>query len=136
MKIGSFEMPWEARDSYKNGVKLAPDIPLWYMWPYDPNGVNQIGCIYTVQGFEFDYIGVIFGEDLRYDQSLKRWVADKSRSFDPNLNKSSLSEDEFMDYAKNVYRVLLTRGMKGCYVYFVDKRTEQLIRKSIERPLF
>ncbi|WP_367356929.1 DNA/RNA helicase domain-containing protein [Mesotoga sp.] len=126
VKIGSFEMPWEARDNYKNGVKLAPDIPLWYMWPYDPNGVNQIGCIYTVQGFEFDYIGVIFGEDLKYDQSLKRWVADKSKSFDPNLNKSSLSEDEFMDYAKNVYRVLLTRGMKGCFVYFVDCNTKQL----------
>ena len=50
---------------------------------------------------------------------------------DPDLNKSTLSDDEFMDYVKNVYRVLLTRGMKGCYVYFVDKGTEKHFRKRI-----
>lgn len=131
VKIGSFEMPWEARDTYQNSVKLAPGIPLWYMWPYDPNGINQIGCIYTVQGFEFDYIGVIFGNDLRYDHSSNMWVAEKSKSYDPSLNKSALSDEEFMDYVKNVYRVLLSRGMKGCYVHFVDKGTKQFFQQRI-----
>jgi len=132
VKIGSFEMAWEAREKYKGNSKLAKGIPLWYQWPYDPNGVNQIGCIYTVQGFEFDYIGVIFGRDLRYDPKLKTWIADKNESKDPNLNKKRLSDEEFMKYVKNVYRVLLTRGMKGCYVYFVDEGTRKHFEERIK----
>ena len=63
VKIGDFEMPWEGKD----GFKLAPGIPPASLWPHDPNGVNQIGSIYTIQGFEFDYVGVIIGPDLVYN---------------------------------------------------------------------
>lgn len=48
--------------------------PPWFEWAYRPEGVHQVGCIYTAQGFEFDYIGVIFGPDLVYDPLHTRWV--------------------------------------------------------------
>ena len=122
--IGDFRMSWEGKD---NRV-LAKGIPPWYLWAFDPNGVNQCGCIYTVQGFEFDYIGVIFGNDLMYDKKRKTWAAKRENSCDPNFRGI-----DFMEYAKSVYRVLLTRGMKGCYVYFVDKDTEKFFESRIEK---
>lgn len=125
VKIGDFEMPWEG----KEGKKLAKGIPPAPLWAYDPRGVNQIGSIYTAQGFEFDYIGVIFGKDLIYDPTKKQWIGQMKESADPMVKKAR----NFTQYAKNVYRVLLTRGMKGCYVYFMDKDTENYFRSRIEK---
>ena len=85
--------------------------------PVDPAGINQVGCIYTAQGFEFDYVGVIIGRDLRWDPSSEEWIGDPSESFDSIVKRSG---DRFTDLVKRTYRVLLTRGMKGCYVYFED----------------
>lgn len=108
-------------------------------WIIDPNSVNEIGCIHTCQGLEVDYIGVIIGEDLivRNGEVLvnpaKRSKMDKSIFGYKKLMK------ERPDYAKtllktiikNTYRTLMTRGMKGCYIYCVDKETEQYIRERI-----
>ena len=94
------------------------------------NGMNQCGCIYTTQGFEFDFVGVIFGDDLVYDQDRKEWIASKENSKDPYVKRAN--EDEFLKFVKNTYRVLLTRGMLGCYVYFIYKNTEQYFRSRIE----
>lgn len=126
VKIGNFEMTWEAKDETP---RLAPGIPKSSLWAYDPNGVNQIGSIYTIQGFEFDYVGVIFGPDLMYNQKAKRWESHPENSAD-NLVKRS--KGGFTNLMKNTYRVLLSRGMKGCYVYFMDKDTEKYFRSTIE----
>ncbi|MBN2042619.1 MAG: DUF2075 domain-containing protein [Candidatus Aenigmarchaeota archaeon] len=123
--IGDFRMPWEG----KTGYKLAPNIPPAPLWAYEINGVNQIGCIYTIQGFEFDYVGVIFAEDLSYDPGKKEWVCHPENSSDPALR---INKENFMDYVRNVYRVLLTRGMKGCYIYFMNKDTENFFRSRIK----
>jgi DUF2075 family protein len=104
--IRDFKISWEGRE----GKKLAKGIPPWYQWAYDPNGVNQCGCIYTIQGFEFEYVGVIFGNDLVYDPINKEWEGKPENSHDPVVKRSG---KEFTDYIKNIYRVLLTRGMKG-----------------------
>jgi hypothetical protein len=124
--IGEFRRPWNAKPEAK---RLSKDIPKAILWPYDPNGINQIGCIYTVQGFEFDYIGVIFGNDLVYDFKKQEWVS-KSENFADSIVKRSGAR--LVDYLKNIYRVLLTRGLKGCYVYFVDKDTENFVRSRID----
>jgi uncharacterized protein len=123
--IGDFKMTWEA----KNDMKVAPGIPEARLWAYDPNGVNQMGSIYTIQGFEFDYVGVIFGDDLAWNPNTKAWVGNPENSADAAVKRDKAN---FARYAKNAYRVLLTRGMMGCYVYFVDKDTENYFRSLIE----
>jgi uncharacterized protein len=72
-----FTMPWNAM---ADAGKLAPTIPKSNFWASDPNGINQVGCVYTAQGFEFDYVGVIFGRDLVYDepQDLARLCCEES----------------------------------------------------------
>ena len=125
--IGDYKRPWNAKPEAK---KLAPGIPKASLWAYDPNGINQIGCVYTAQGFEFDYVGVIFGEDLVYDLDKQAWIGNLSNSSDNVVKRSG---EKFVDLIKNTYRVLLSRGMKGCYVYFMNKDTERFFKSRIEK---
>jgi hypothetical protein len=124
--IDAFRRPWNARPE---ATRLANGIPKATFWAQDPGGMEQIGCVYTAQGFEFDYIGVIFGRDLRYSFDAQAWIGDKSCSADPVVKKS---RDSFLSLVKNTYRVLLSRGLKGCYVYFQDKETEQFLKSRME----
>ncbi len=124
--IGDYVRPWNAR---LRATRLAKSIPKATLWAHDPNGINQIGCIYTAQGFEFDYVGVIFGNDLVYNFDGQRWDGVKENSHDSVVRRS---EGGFVDLVKNTYRVLLSRGMKGCYVYFVDKNTERFVKSRTE----
>jgi DUF2075 family protein len=91
--------------------------------------MNQVGCIYTAQGFEFDYVGVIVGTDLTFDPGTAEWKGDPTASADPVVRRSRA---DFLRNVKNTYRVLLSRGMKGCYVTFLDKSTETFFRSRIE----
>ncbi|MFH2145521.1 MAG: DNA/RNA helicase domain-containing protein [Candidatus Omnitrophota bacterium] len=124
--IGDYKRPWDAKPEAK---RLAPGIPKASLWAFDPNGINQVGCVYTAQGFEFDYVGVIFGEDLVYDFDKQEWIGNSQRSSDSVVKRS---KEKFADLVKNTYRVLLSRGMKGCYVYFMNKDTERFFKSRIE----
>ncbi len=125
--VGDWSRPWNARP---NSTRLAPGIPQSMFWASDPRGIEQLGCVYTAQGFEFDYVGVIFGPDLRYDAEQSGWIGDAKRSFDRGGAKRG--KDRFIDLVKQTYRVLLTRGMKGCYVAFLDKPTRDFVASRIE----
>lgn len=124
--IGDYKRPWNARP---DATKLAKNIPKSNFWAHDPNGIDQIGCIYTAQGFEFDYVGVIFGKDLVYNLDGQKWDGHVERSEDTVVKRS---KGMFTNLVKNTYRVLLSRGMKGCYVYFEDKETERFFKTRIE----
>ena len=124
--IGEYRRPWNAKPET---ARLARGIPKAYLWAHLPGGIDQIGCIYTAQGFEFDYVGVIFGKDLLYKFEQQEWVGDRQQSHDTVVRRS---RDKFADLVKNTYRVLLSRGMKGCYVHFMDKETEHFFRSRME----
>jgi hypothetical protein len=122
--IDDWSRPWNAKP---DATRLAPGIPKAPLWAYAPGGIDQVGCIYTAQGFEFDFAGIIVGNDFVYDLDKGQWIAHRDRSCDGTLKRSS----SYLEYARNLYRVLLTRGMKGCYVYFVDKDTERFVRSRM-----
>lgn len=124
--IEAFARPWNARP---DSGKLASGIPPASLWATDPGGIEQVGCVYTVQGFELDYIGVIWGRDLKYDLDRQEWLGDKTQSQDPTVKRS---KEKFLDLVRHTYRVLLSRGMKGCFVHFMDRDTERFIRSRIE----
>ncbi|MBP8036586.1 MAG: DUF2075 domain-containing protein, partial [Negativicutes bacterium] len=126
VNVGNYKRPWNANP---DAGRLAPGIPKSSLWAYDPNGFHQVGCIYTAQGFEFDYVGVIFGNDLAYDLDSGKWLGNRQNSFDSVVKRDA---GKFLDLVKNVYRVLLTRGVKGCYVCFIDKDTERFFRSRME----
>lgn len=105
-------------------------------WIISPKSVNEIGCIHTCQGLEVDYIGVIIGEDLivRNGKVItdvsKRASSDKSvHGYKKLLLEKPTETKAMLDLViKNTYRTLMTRGMKGCYVYFVDRETNNYFK--------
>lgn len=125
VRIGDFHRPWNAKPEAR---KLAKDIPKAQLWAHDPNGLEQVGCVYTAQGFEFDYVGVIFGLDLRYNLDAQAWEGHRESSHD---NVVKRGKDRFVDLVKNTYRVLLSRGLRGCYVHFMDKDTERFVKSRL-----
>ena len=108
-------------------------------WIISPNSVEEVGCIHTCQGLEVDYIGVIIGRDLiavdgvlRTDPSA-RAKSDKSlagykKEFKIDPINAELKADEII---RNTYRTLMSRGMKGCYVYFVDQATADYFKSKL-----
>lgn len=121
IQIGDFGMSWNLGSSST--------------WAIDPGSVNEIGCIHTCQGLEFDYVGVIIGEDLRYDDGIitdftKRAKTDQSIKglkglYAKDPQKALKIADRII---KNTYRTLLTRGQKGCYIYCVDEKLKEYLK--------
>lgn len=126
IKIGDFEMSWNLGNTSTFAI--------------DENSVNEIGCIHTSQGLEFDYAGVIIGDDLRYENGhivtdfTKRAKTDQSlrgikKLYQENPEQALKEADEII---KNTYRTLMTRGMKGCYVYCTDKNLAKHLRECLK----
>lgn len=102
------------------------------------NTVRQAGCIHTTQGLEFDYVGVIIGNDMRYDDNhimtdyKKRAKTDQSLHGIGKYNENERKKiaDEII---KNTYRTLMTRGMKGCYVFCIDKSLGEYLKRRLNQ---
>ena len=107
VKIGDWKRPWN--NPKDTNVGDAPGRPFWAS---DPAGFDQVGCIYTAQGFEYDYGGVIFGDDLVWRTD--RWVARPEYNKDNQVRRAD--PDAFDTAIRNTYKVLLTRGMRGTLV--------------------
>ncbi|MGX1901608.1 DNA/RNA helicase domain-containing protein [Thermolongibacillus altinsuensis] len=109
-------------------------------WAIDENSVNEAGCIHTCQGLEFDYVGVIIGDDLIYKDGQVQTDYTKRAKTDQSLKglKKMLKEkpDEALKIAdeiiRNTYRTLLTRGQKGCFVFCTNKELENYLRKRLK----
>ena len=125
IQIGDFKMSWNLDNSKTYAI--------------DESSVNEAGCIHTSQGLEFDYVGVIIGEDLSYKNGkivtdfTKRAKSDKSLN---GIKKLYKEDPEFAckeadEIIKNTYRTLMTRGMKGCYIYCVDKNLQEYLKACL-----
>lgn len=125
IKIGDFEMSWNLNNTTT--------------WAIDEDSVNEIGCIHTCQGLEFDYIGVIIGRDMIYRDGHIVTDVTKRASTDQSVKgiKKMMKDDS--EYAarisdeiiKNTYRTLMTRGMKGCYVFCEDKALAEYMKSMV-----
>lgn len=127
IKIGGYKATWNLKDDGQ-------------AWIIQPDSVDQVGCIHTCQGLELDYVGVIIGPDLtaRGDKMIadpaKRASTDKSISGWKKLYKQHPADTSRRMAAliKNTYRTLMTRGQKGCYVYFTDDETRRYFEARIK----
>jgi len=125
--IGEWRRPWNLK-----GDRATGGAPPSALWATDPAGFGQVGCIYTAQGFEYDWNGVIIGPDLVWRED--RWVSRRSESRDPAFRSAkSVPDEEFDGLLRNVYKVLLTRGMLGTVVHSPDPETNDLFVRLV-RP--
>lgn len=98
-------------------------------WVNSLGAINEVGCIHTVQGYGMNYVGVIIGPELYYDEKKKTIDVDKSKYCDRNGHAGITDPKELERYIKNIYRTLLTRGIKGTYVYIVDENLRNYFKK-------
>ena len=109
-------------------------------WIIGENSIHEIGCIHTCQGLELDYAGVIIGNDLRYVNGKVVTDVTKRSRMDSSVKGIKVGRTPAQaaqlaeELIKNTYRTLLTRGMKGCYVYYCDKPLENSFRQQLELP--
>jgi DUF2075 family protein len=143
--VAGYCWPWNSKKD-KNAMDIVIDdygfAKQWnltqdgMLWIISPESVNQIGCIHTCQGLEVDYVGVLMGDDLVIRngewvcQSAKRARSDKSVfGMKKLLKEDPIKGQEMAELIiKNTYRTLMTRGMKGCYVWSVDKETQEWLK--------
>ncbi|WP_405543508.1 DUF2075 domain-containing protein [Streptomyces goshikiensis] len=114
----TWSRPWNARSDETS--MDVPDVPGRPYWATDTGGHQQVGCIYTAQGMEYDYNVVILGRDIV--RRGNRWIADPSASHDKPLK--GLPAHRYLIYALNAYRVLASRGSKGTRLYSTDPGTQ------------
>jgi len=103
-------------DKALNGI-----IPPSALWATDDAGFGQVGCVYTAQGFEYEYGGVIIGDDLVWRDD--HWETHPAASRDRDIRRADNSDE----LIRNVYKVLLTRGLRGCIIYSVDQETRHML---------
>lgn len=99
-------------------------------WAVNPKSFEEVGCIHTCQGMEFNYVGVFIGKDLYYDGERVRTNRNAISKDDrtSGIRLSTTSDDVADSLIRRTYKVLLTRGLKGCYIYCEDERLREYIK--------
>ncbi len=129
VKAGREDYDIYLEDGFKAKWNLQGDK----IWAINPKSFEEVGCIHTAQGLEFDYVGVLIGKDLRFDRESNHIITDKTKisKDDKTSGIRSASDSEAAKLIKNTYKVLLTRGQKGCYIYAEDKTLLEQISKML-----
>ncbi|WP_245666411.1 MULTISPECIES: DNA/RNA helicase domain-containing protein [Micromonospora] len=118
--------PWNVKSDRSVG-----DAPGSAFWATDPNGFGQVGCVYTAQGFEYEWSGVIVGPDLIARDG--RLVTRRTESKDPAFrSRKQLSDFEADRLIRNTYKVLMTRGMRGTVLYSTDPETRAYLASLVQ----
>ncbi|WP_410658341.1 DNA/RNA helicase domain-containing protein [Amycolatopsis sp. lyj-112] len=121
--IGDWRRPWSVKG--QRAVNGMPPSPLWAI---DSAGAGQIGNVYSAQGFEYDYGGVILGPDLMWRED--RWVTDPAATRDDALDGAAAADVDL--WVRRTYRVLLTRATAGTVLYSTDAETRALLHDLID----
>ncbi len=126
------------RDDYdiylENGFKAQWNLATDKIWAINPRSFEQVGCIHTAQGLEFDYIGVLVGKDLYYDidNGMVKTNASRISKDDKSSGIRTANADIAERLIKNTYKTLMTRGQKGCFIYCEDKALSSYIKSFLD----
>jgi DUF2075 family protein len=140
--LAGFAWPWASK---RNGSAI--DIELdgmqlqWNQtatdWINSPSSVNEVGSIHTIQGYDLNYAGVIIGNDIGYEPLSKKIVFNRENYHDVKGRENNAArgifytDDDVLHWVLNIYRVLLTRGIKGTFVYVCDPELRKLLKARL-----
>ncbi|MGB3303006.1 MAG: DUF2075 domain-containing protein [Gordonia sp. (in: high G+C Gram-positive bacteria)] len=125
VQIEDWQRPWNSKSDRRLG-----DAPPSALWATQDGGFGQVGCVYTAQGFEYDWNGVIIGPDFVWRDGEFITVRDANK--DPDFrNRTKVSDLRFDLLLRHVYKVLLTRGMVGTVIYATDPETREALHHVV-----
>lgn len=144
--LAGYAWPWLSRkDSSAYDIELDGVALRWngsaLDWVNSATSVDEVGSIHTIQGYDLNYAGVIIGNDLRYDPRERRLFFDRSSYHDTKGKENNpvlgirYTDDDLLRLVTNIYAVLLTRGIRGTYVYVCDPALREFLRPLIGRGL-
>jgi DUF2075 family protein len=140
--LAGYAWEWVSKnDPSRHDIAIGSERLQWNQtdkdWVGSPTSINEVGSIHTIQGYDLNYAGVIIGPDLRYDKTSRRLYFARDSYFDKKGKQNnkmlgvSYSDDDLLTYVTNIYRVLLTRGIRGTYVYACDPDLRNYLRGLI-----
>lgn len=137
--VAGYAWPWHTKPGSKSTQKYDIEIKglklIWNStardWVNSPNAINEVGCIHTVQGYDLNYVGVIIGPEFYYDPLKKKFGINREKYFDINGRNGIADPSELERYIINIYKTLLTRGIKGTYVYIVDENLRAYFKERL-----
>ena len=138
-RVAGYCYPWVSKRDpslydivLENGFRAQWNFNDTKTWAIDKDSFDQVGCIHTCQGLEFDYVGVIIGKDLIYRKGEVLTVPSERAKTDISL-KGCHDRKKADKIIRDTYKTLLTRGQKGCYIYCEDKRLSSYIKKCLKQ---
>lgn len=134
--VSGYAWSWSSKkDPNKHDIEIDNVKLKWnsvnHNWVYSKNAINEVGCIHTVQGYDLNYAGVIIGPEISYDSVKKKFIVFPERYMDMNGKRGVSDIEELERYIINIYKTLLTRGIRGTYVYVVDKELREYFKKAL-----
>lgn len=135
--VAGYAWAWVTKKTKEgHDIEISGEKLVWNStnidWVNSKNAVNEVGCIHTIQGYDLNYTGVIIGPEISYDDKANRIVVDKKKYKDRNGWRSINDPEELERYVINIYKTLLTRGIKGTYVYIVDEKLRKHFKSLIK----
>ncbi|MCR9226172.1 MAG: DUF2075 domain-containing protein [Flavobacteriaceae bacterium] len=123
--ISGFSWKWISKnDKSLKDIKIGERELMWNGTPDDwinsENSINEVGCIHTTQGYDLNYSGIIFGNEISYDPQEQKIIIKPENYHDKNGKNTITDEEVLKGYIINIYKTLMLRGIKGTYVYVCD----------------
>jgi uncharacterized protein len=126
--VAGYSWPWmtNKKDSKQNyDIEIEGTRLKWNStnidWVNSESSREEVGCIHTTQGYDLNYTGIIFGNEITYDQATNQIKIIKENYFDVNGKQSIVDPEELKDFILNIYKTIMLRGIRGTYVYVCDK---------------
>jgi len=140
--LAGFAWPWNSKqDKTAFDIEIEGERLFWNRsntdWVNSKSSIDEVGSIHTIQGYDLNYAGVIIGSDLSFDENSQKIVFNRDNYFDvkgrENNKKLGLkfTDEDIRQYVLNIYRVLMTRGIHGTFVYVVDEALRRHFRSYI-----
>lgn len=136
-RVAGYAWPWKSKkDKTAKDIELEGQQFQWNMeasdWINSKNAPQEIGCIHTTQGYDLNYAGVIFGHEITYNKQLDRIEILAENYFDANGKKGVKDPEKLKEYIVNIYKTVMHRGIRGCYVYVCDPALRAYFKNRFE----
>lgn len=134
--VAGYSWPWASQKD-KNAIDIKIDgVELQWNktdkdWINSVNSFKEVGCIHTTQGYDLNYTGVIFGEEISFNKTTKQIEIDKSKYFDKNGKRGLDDIEDLKKYIINIYKTIMYRGIRGSYIYACDKDLREYFKRHI-----
>jgi len=142
--VAGYAWPWNSRNDVEAyDIELDGEELRWNTSPVDwvnsTGSIDEMGSIHTIQGYDLNYAGVVIGHDLRFDPEQRKLYFDRANYFDRKGKENNqalgleYSDEDLLRFVLNIYAVLLTRGVRGTYIYACDRALREYLRQFVQR---